>query len=514
MSRGNNPRVPSADVTPQRGSPSRAEPEFSTPMAEQFTTPPMVHSSPSPTPSAPTPQSSTPVALTPPSNTHDASRSNEKKPIGFSLLGNNPMGDRSDVLNFKARCLSLGKMNVGVGGPDNWNLVDQAVKDDIHDQLCKHFSFPDRSKNKVLSRVAEGLRTYRRNLRKKHFPKEAASSDILALKEKVPPNVEMPVDQWNKFLENEAKENKLVQREQNKKNRAQKTDIHRLGSKSYEDLKNEWESRTKDGPDAGKNPNRSNLFLHARRDKDNKFPLHLAKTLESIEAISSQSDSSPTDDFDLENDALTKTFGKDKRGRTRGVGSHMPKTKLQHIAPLVDELSSVKNCISSQKEHQLKTDGDVHEIKNSLGLLTNQIGKLVNLFESYRPPMPPQGYPYPTPTQGFTHPSPPTFPSQMPHPPITGLGSSSTTHGDYGEEYYIKDMSNSRFVGVCILISRVPGTLVHHRPLEKGEAKIMVDEIYNGCGDVPVYVNSGDGMELRNYAKSFITWPLYLLAKI
>ena len=118
------------------------------------------------------------------------------------------------------------------------------------------------------------------------------------------------------------------------------------------------------------------------------------------------------------------------------------------------------------------------------------------------------------PPQDFTHPSPPTFPSQMPHPPITGLGSSSTAHGDYGEEYYIKDMSNSRFVGVCILISRVPGTLVHHRPLEKGEAKIMVDEIYNGCGDVPVYVNSGDGMELRNYAKSFITWPLYLLAKI
>ena len=129
-------------------------------------------------------------------------------------------------------------MNVGVGGADNWNLVDKAIKDDIYEQLSKRFSFSPNSKNKVLSRVAEQLRTYRRNLRQKHFPKGASSSDILALKDKVPSNVEMPVSQWNDFLENEVKNPKCCKREKNKHNRAKKTDVHRLGSKSYEDFKN------------------------------------------------------------------------------------------------------------------------------------------------------------------------------------------------------------------------------------------------------------------------------------
>ena len=85
----------------------------------------------------------------------------------------------------------------------------------------------------------------------------------------MPPNVEILVEQWNKFLENEAMEKKLVQRENNKKNREQKTDIYKLGFKSSEDLKNECASRTKDGSNEGKKTNRSNLFVHARWGKDN-----------------------------------------------------------------------------------------------------------------------------------------------------------------------------------------------------------------------------------------------------
>ena len=37
---------------------------------------------------------------------------------------------------------------------------------------------------------------------------------------------------------------------------------------------------------------------------------------------------------------------------------------------------------------------------------------------------------------------------------------------------------------VCKIISIVFETLVHDRALERGEAQIMVDQIYNGCGDV------------------------------
>ena len=50
--------------------------------------------------------------------------------------------------------------------------------------------------------------------------------------------------------------------------------------------------------------------------------------LESIKAINSQSGSIPYDDFDLENDALTQTFGKEKRKRMRGVVSHMLNIKF------------------------------------------------------------------------------------------------------------------------------------------------------------------------------------------
>ena len=88
--------------------------------------------------------------------------------------------------------------------------------------------------------------------------------------------------------------------------------------------------------------------MHARRDKDNKFPPHLAKTLESIESISSQSDSSPIDNID--NDAIAQTFGKDHKGRMRCLGSHMSKTRFKHVAPLVDELSSVNKRFASNDE--------------------------------------------------------------------------------------------------------------------------------------------------------------------
>ena len=111
--------VQSDEVIMQRGSPSHAQPQFLTPMVEKFTTPLMVHSSPSLTPSAPPPSSSTTIALTHLSNALDASCSIQKKTTGFFPQGNTPTSDKNDASNFKARCLSLGKMNVGVGGPDN-----------------------------------------------------------------------------------------------------------------------------------------------------------------------------------------------------------------------------------------------------------------------------------------------------------------------------------------------------------------------------------------------------------
>ena len=66
---------------------------------------------------------------------------------------------------------------------------------------------------------------------------------------------------------------------------------------------------------------------------------------ESIEAIRSQSASSPYDD--IEDDALTWTFENDKRGRLGGVESHISKIKLQHSTPIVDEMSWMRNRVLS-----------------------------------------------------------------------------------------------------------------------------------------------------------------------
>ena len=240
------------------------------------------------------------------------------------------------------------------------------------------FHFPPTQKNKVLSRVTEQLWTYRRNLRQKHFPKGASRSDILALKDKVPLNVEMPISQWNDFLKNEAKDYKMMQREKNKQNRAKKIDVHRLGSKSYEDLKNEWMTIMKGSLDKGKTQNRANLYIHDRWDKYNKFLYHLDKTLESIKSISSQSDSSPIDNID--NDAIAQTFGKDHWGRTRGLGLYMSKTRFEHITPPVDELSSVNKRFASNNERQYRTEGDIMGLRNEWGGANDKLVQIMSLL--------------------------------------------------------------------------------------------------------------------------------------
>ena len=52
------------------------------------------------------------------------------------------------------------------------------------------------------------------------------------------------------------------------------------------------------------------------------------------ELRSSQDSSNPTT---LDDDALTRHYGKDKNGRTRGVGA-MSKTKLKAILPIRSEI--------------------------------------------------------------------------------------------------------------------------------------------------------------------------------
>ena len=74
-----------------------------------------------------------------------------------------------------------------------------------------------------------------------------------------------------------------------------------------------------------------------------------------IELRSSQESSNPTT---LEDDALTRHYGKDKNGRTRGVGA-VSRTKLKAILPIRSEIEKVI------KQSNVQMEQDMHEMKQS-----------------------------------------------------------------------------------------------------------------------------------------------------
>ena len=77
------------------------------------------------------------------------------------------------------------------------------------------------------------------------------------------------------------------------------------------------------------------------------------------ELRSSQDSSSPST---LDDDALTQVYGKDKRGRTHGVGL-VSRTKLKIILLIRLEIEKVV------KQSNVQIEQDMHEIKNSFNLL-------------------------------------------------------------------------------------------------------------------------------------------------
>ena len=100
------------------------------------------------------------------------------------------------------------------------------------------------------------------------------------------------------------------------------------------------------------------------------MPILLFMLQEQINAIRSTQDKACKGS--IETDALTQHFGKDKRGRTRGVGSTVSRTKLKATLPIRNELEKMKASVQS-------TNDTLDDLKTTMG----HILKVVQVYFSH-----------------------------------------------------------------------------------------------------------------------------------
>ena len=125
---------------------------------------------------------------------------------------------------------------------EDWRQVDAAKKEDLWRQLNKDFVIDAVWKDNVMKEMGGQLKNWRRTLRSKYFT-GLDSRGIRALKDKAPSKEKIRIPDWNAFVECEATQAKMAQKEKNKANRSLKIDVHCLGRKSYAE-KNEEMVRT------------------------------------------------------------------------------------------------------------------------------------------------------------------------------------------------------------------------------------------------------------------------------
>lgn len=208
-------------------------------------------------------------------------------------------------------------------------------------------------------------------------------------------------------------------------------------------------------------------------------------------------DSSSTD---IDNDPLTQVFGRDKSGRTRGVGSKVPMSKFKATQPVVSEIGRLRREVKDQGSllHTI-----VCQMKDQSTLLQTLVkGRPSSDLDVHSP--------------GSGH-------SASMKGTALGEGSSSQSmnpnyspipaHKGY---YYLRDLRNENNIAMVRIESVTPGTLVHGRKLQCPEAKVNIEYIYPGFENEPVYLGKQGGAEcLADFGNgSFIAWPTYLLKEM
>ncbi|XP_056847236.1 uncharacterized protein LOC108824255 isoform X2 [Raphanus sativus] len=104
-----------------------------------------------------------------------------------------------------------------------------------------------------------------------------------------------------------------------------------------------------------------------------------AETIEQIQSLDSQMDSTPAAD-NIREDAVTKILGKDKPGRVRGFGRGITATKLAFLQSRDAKIADMASEIEELKG--MKTNGETETSETSAGFKEGVRVQILDCFES------------------------------------------------------------------------------------------------------------------------------------
>ncbi|KAM7503376.1 hypothetical protein LguiB_002280 [Lonicera macranthoides] len=228
----------------------------------------------------------------------------------------------------------------------DFRQVPQNFKDDVWRNLMNEFELPipeEVARPQLEKGWSQKFRTYKSTLRK------GLQIEIEEAPRGIDPN------HWKEFTENENKAKKIEQKKKNAENRGKLEYSHCLGRYSYAAKTHEMEEAMPENL-----IDRVDAWL-AGHQKEDGTVLPSAKPLyDQVKEIktkrkSGEDGSSST----IQNDGLTQVFGKDMKGRLRGVGSHISKKQM-----VIVEIEKAKG-VAKNKE-KTKDDAFKDEVMASV----------------------------------------------------------------------------------------------------------------------------------------------------
>ncbi|KAM7475164.1 hypothetical protein LguiB_022407 [Lonicera macranthoides] len=175
------------------------------------------------------------------------------------------------------------------------------------------------------------LRTWRTKLRRRYFNKYKTNAKRLA---NVPPFVKR--EQWREFVEKESMTDAKRKSELGKVNRSKIGATHTSGRSGQAQVEYNLMEKKKDGQPE---PTRVEVWIESHTSKDDTIPTSLAPQMDKVKAKQKELMQNASENIDqstsLACDALSHVFGKDTRGRTRGVGSTVSRSSIEASLPAV-----------------------------------------------------------------------------------------------------------------------------------------------------------------------------------
>ncbi|KAM7516831.1 hypothetical protein LguiA_006414 [Lonicera macranthoides] len=160
---------------------------------------------------------------------------------------------------------------------------------------------------------------------------------------------------WRKFVENEIQPTKKLHNKKNSENRKLLKSSHCLGHRTYAQKQYMMKQKNPE-----KQFRRVNKWLAARERPDGTVLESAKSKYDEVKAAQNRRKRTLTTEEeistceDLDNDELVEVFGKDNKGRVRGMGSNISKKQIVHVgvaaATYAEDLKAREEAISLKDE--------------------------------------------------------------------------------------------------------------------------------------------------------------------